>query len=202
MIAPQGRNIISLLSAAMLVGHLAIGFEIWPLWGVVAAVAYLYRDPNRVIPAAPLGVVSPVDGRVISIETQQDPFLKRESLVISLQMNWSGVFVLRAVTEGKILQHWLHESTESEEIPGRLQHAIWIQTDEHDDVVIAIHAAGQFRKMHCYAATGERVGQGKRCGIIPFGTRIDVLLPTRARTQLKADDRVLAGRDLIAEFVH
>ena len=202
MVASQGRTLISIISVAILVAHLAIGIIVWPLWGIVIAIAYLYRDPNRNIPSAPLGIVSPVDGTVIEVANQYDPFLKRDALVISLQMNWYGVFILRAITEGKIMQHWLHESDKADDFPGRLQHAIWIQTDEKDDVVIAIHAGGRFRQMHCYASTGERVGQGKRCGFIPFGTRIDVILPTYARTRLNTGDHVSAGSDLIAEFVH
>ncbi|MGD8925272.1 MAG: phosphatidylserine decarboxylase [Thioalkalispiraceae bacterium] len=200
MIAPEGRLIISLLCLCIVALHLAVGVIVWPLWGIVLVLSYLYRDPKRTIPSAPLGLVSPVDGVIIAIENKYDTFLKREAFVISIQMNWSGAYVLRAVTEGKIMQHWLHEAgTESQEL---LQHAIWIQTDELDDVVIAIHAAGRFRRMHCYASVGERVGQGKRCGFIPFGTRVDVILPVKTRTALKPGDKVLAGRDLIAQFVH
>ena len=202
MIATEGRTIVTLLVVVVLTSHLIFGEQVWPLWGVVFVVAYLYRDPNRTIPSAPLGIVSPVDGYVVAVENQFDPFLKRDALCIGLQMNWYGVFVLRAITEGKIMRHWLHEADSENEISGRLQHAIWIQTDEQDDVVLAIHAGGRFRRMHCYASAGERVGQGKRCGFIPFGTRVDVLLPTRTRSNLKPGDHVKAGRDLVAELVH
>ena len=200
MIAPEGRLIIGLLFLGMLALHLAVGMHVWPLWGIVLAFAYLYRDPHRVIPSAPLGLISPVDGVILVVENKFDTFLKREALIISIQMNWSGAYTMRAITEGKIMQHWLHET--DSETQGHLQHAIWIQTDEQDDVIIAIHAGGRFRRMHCYAAVGERVGQGKRCGFIPFGTRIDVILPAQARTTLKSGDKVLAGKDLIGQFVH
>ena len=204
MIAREGRTIVGLLSAAMLATHLVVGAYVWPVWGVVLAVMYLYRDPDRVIPSVPLGLVSPADGVVKRIQNQLDPFLKRESICVSLQMNWYGVFILRAVTEGKIMQHWVHESYKKHEaeFDGPLQHAIWIQTDEQDDIVIAIHAGGRYRKMHCNAASGERIGQGKRCGFIPFGTRIDILLPTKIRLAIEEGDKIKAGRDLIGELVH
>jgi phosphatidylserine decarboxylase len=204
MLAKEGRSIVILLTIAMLLAHLIVGAVVWPVWGIVVVVIYLYRDPERTIPSAPLGIVSPVDGRIKKIQNQLDPFLKREAICISVQMNWYGVFVLRALTEGKIMQHWVHESTKQHDVEfdGPLQHAIWIQTDEQDDVVLAIHAGGRFRNMHCYAATGERIGQGKRCGFIPFGTRIDILLPTKTRTRLSEGQRVMAGCDIIAEFVH
>ena len=200
MIAPEGRLIVGLLSVGMLTLHFVVGILAWPLWGLVFAVAYLYRSPTRIIPSLPLGLVSPVDGVVVDVQNKFDTFLKREALMISLQMNWSGAYVLRAITEGKIMQHWLHET--DDESHRHLQHAIWIQTDEQDDVILAIHAGGRFRRMHCYAAVGERVGQGKRCGFIPFGTRIDVILPVKARTKLKPGDKVLAGSDLVGELVH
>ena len=165
MIAPEGKLIVGLLLLAMLALHLTVGIIVWPLWGLVIAFAYLYRNPRRTIPSAPL-----------------------------------GAYVLRAITEGKIMQHWLHET--DSETQGHLQHAIWIQTDEQDDVIIAIHAGGRFRRMHCYASVGERVGQGKRCGFIPFGTRIDIILPIKARSKINVGDKVLAGSDLIGEFVH
>ena len=200
MVAPEGRLIVGMQILGMLALHLIVGFVVWPLWGLVVAFAYLYREPKRIIPSAPLGIVSPVDGVVTNAETKYDTFLKREALIISIQMNWLGAYVLRSVTEGKIMQHWLHE--DDHEHHGHLQHAIWIQTDEKDDVIIAIHAGGRFRRMHCYASVGERVGQGKRCGFIPFGTRIDVILPIKARTSLKAGDKILAGSELIGELVH
>jgi phosphatidylserine decarboxylase len=115
-------------------------------------------------------------------------------------MYWYGIYALRSITEGKIMQHWLHHPDDKHQ--GHLQHAIWIQTDEGDDVVVALHAGGHFRQMHCYAAAGERIGQGKRCGFIPFGTTVDVYLPTKARSALSIGDSVSGGSDLIAELVH
>ena len=204
MIAREGRSIVALLTIAMLASHLTLGLYVWPVWGVVFAVMYLYRDPERIISSAPLGLVCPADGRVIKIQNQLDPFLKRESICISIRMNWYGIFVLRAITEGKVMQHWVHESKQKREteFDGPLQHAIWIQTDEKDDIVLAIHAGGRYRKMHCYAASGERLGQGKRCGFIPFGSRIDIFLPTHIRINVKEDDQIKSGADLLGELVH
>lgn len=199
VIAPEGRLITYLLVAAVVLLHLIFGINVWPLWGVVLAFAWLYREPRRGIPSAPLGLVSPVDAKVVRLETGFDPYLKREALCLSLQMHWYGVYALRSMTEGKIMQHWLHHPDDKEQ--GHLQHAIWTQTDEGDDVVIALHAGGHFRRMHCYTNAGERIGQGKRCGFIPFGTIVDIYLPTKARSAVSVGDSVSGGSDIIAEFV-
>jgi phosphatidylserine decarboxylase len=200
VIAPEGKLIVFLLIAGVVLLHVFFGSQVWPLWGGVVVLVWLYREPHRTIPSAPLGIVSPVDGTVTRLENGFDPFLKRDALCLSLQMHWYGVYALRSITEGKIMQHWLHHP--DDESRGHLQHAIWIQTDEGDDVVIALHAGGHFRRMHCYAHAGERIGQGKRCGFIPFGTMVDIYLPTKTRSALAVGDSVAGGTDLIAEFVH
>lgn len=200
MIAQEGRLISFLLGSMVVILHIFLGLIVWPLWGLVFVFAWLYRDPVRKIPSAPLGLVSPSDGRIIAVGNKYDPFLKRDALCISMQMHWYGVYSLRAVTEGKIMQHWLHQPDNPQ--TSHLQHVIWIQTDEGDDVIVALHAGGRFNRMHCYANAGERIGQGKRCGFIPFGTRIDVYLPKQARSPCSAGDTVKGGSDLIAEFVH
>ena len=200
MIAPEGKLTLTVFITGVVLLHVFFGRVVWPLWGAVIVLLWLYREPQRAIPSAPLGIVSPVDGTVTRIENGYDPFLKRDALCLSVQMHWYGVFALRSITEGKIQQHWLHHP--DDESRRHLQHAIWIQTDEGDDVVIALHAGGHFRRMHCYAHAGERIGQGKRCGFIPFGTQVDIYLPTKARSHLSAGTRVAGGTDLIAEFVH
>ena len=34
---------------------------------IVIALLYLFRDPERSVPPVPLGIVSPVDGRVVAV---------------------------------------------------------------------------------------------------------------------------------------
>jgi phosphatidylserine decarboxylase len=200
MLAPEGRLVVYLLALVVITLHLIYGLEVWPLWLLVIVISWFYRDPRRVTPSAPLGVIVPADGKIISIDTIEDKFLKREALCISLRMAWYGPFTLRGVAEGKVMQHWLHRSQQTQ--PGRIQHVIWIQTDEKDDIVVTLHAGLWFSRMHCYVASGERIGQGKRCGFIPMGTQIDVYLPKRSRTAHKVGDRVLAGSEILGELIH
>ena len=39
-----------------------------PFWVLTLLLIFLFRDPHRKVPALPLGIVCPVDGRVIAIE--------------------------------------------------------------------------------------------------------------------------------------
>lgn len=199
MLAPEGRLIVYLLILAVIILHLIFGLMVWPLWLLVALTIGFYRDPRRHTPSAPLGVIVPADGTITAIDTIEDTFLKRESLCISLRMHWYGPFTLRGVIEGKVMQHWLHRSQHSQ--PGRVQHVIWIQTDQKDDLVVTLHAGVWFSRLHCYIASGDRIGQGKRCGFIPLGTRIDVYLPKRSRSDHKVGDKVRAGSEVLGELI-
>lgn len=199
MLAPEGRLIVYVLSLVVIVLHLIFGLIVWPMWLLVALAVFFYRDPRRHTPSVPLGVIVPADGTISAIEATEDPFLKRESLCISMRMNWYGAYTLRGVIEGKVMKHWLHRSEKSQ--PGRVQHVIWIQTDQKDDIVVTLHAGVWFTRLHCYIASGDRIGQGKRCGFIPLGTQIDVYLPKRSRASYKVGARVRAGSGILGELI-
>lgn len=80
--------------------------------------------------------------------------------------------------------------------------AQWIQSDEQDDVVMAVKPSAKWFRPLCYAHSGDRIGQGQRCGIIPFGALVEVSVPENSRLNVKVGDHVRAGSDTIATLVH
>ncbi len=195
MIARQGWPFIGTASALALLVQLTAG-GVWalPLWLAAGILAYLFRDPDRSIPPAPLGVVSPVDGKVIAVRQGHDPYLQREALVVDLHMNRTGVYSARSPVEGKIMEIWV--------VRGEGRSALWVRTDEDDDVVLAIRVRGHPLRPRCYVHIGERIGQGQRCGIVGFGGEISVFLPANSRLLVSAGNRLRAGSDLLARLVH
>ena len=182
------------IAAALLAGGL-----LWLLAGPLAATPaaavalmylYLYRDPYRRVPARPLGVISPIDGTVIAVEKQRDPYLDREAWVLVLRMSPSGVFSMRAPIEGKVQRNWSE--------PG---FAHWVQTDEQDDIVWEVREAGRVRP-RCYVQPGERVGQGQRCGFVFRGREMALYLPVNARVEIEPGQRIVAGETITATLVH
>lgn len=193
LVAREGWWLLSLLSLAAAVAIWYVGVMALPLLFLVIGMGFVLRDPARKVPAQPLAIVSPVDGILLSVTEGKDPFLQRPSLVLQLQKSVLGVFSIRSPLEGKIQQQWFQSDT-------RL-HASWVQTDEGDNVVWAVEAAG-WRRKPCRNQTGERVGQGQRCGFQWFSGKVSVYLPTAARSTLKAGDRIVAGETVIASLVH
>jgi len=204
-IAREGWLFIGALAASGFMAKFYFGLlAALPLWLLCIAFAYLFRDPNRVIPPAPLGVVSPADGEVLSIRQVRDNYLERDANKISIRMNRFGTYATRVPIEGKILQHWYAptEADSDNDMPALDRYAMWLQTDENDDVVLVIGVSSQALKPICYHQAGERTGQGERYGLVRFGGYIEVLLPLDARIEVAVGDTVKAGSDILATLVH
>ena len=59
--------------------------------------------------------------------------------------------------------------------------------------------AGTFaRRIVCYSEPGMRTTAGEQCGIIKFGSRIDMFFPTDAEIKVKIGDKVRACESVIA----
>lgn len=86
--------------------------------------------------------------------------------------------------------------------PTACRFAQWIQSDEQDDVVLAVRSAARLFKPRCYAHSGERIGQGQRCGIIPFASVVRVSVPASSRVEVKVGDTVRGGSDTLATLIH
>lgn len=197
LIAREGyAPFLVVLVAVFLVWHFVSLKASLIFWLLAVLVIFIFRDPERDIPSIPLAVVSPADGKIIAIDTVQDPYLERQSIHVTVQMNPYGVFTTRSPVEGKVL--------EPPHLPVGVKtpHGVWLKTDENDDVVMVMNKGRLHTDPRCYIRFGERIGQGKRCGFIPLGSRIDLYLPEESRLVVGVGDTVLAGSDVIAKLVH
>lgn len=200
IIAKEGWRIIFLLSLVIAALQYFVSHYAAILWCVPVVLLWLYRDPHRALPSDPLGIVSPVNGEVILAEAHPDPFLGRDAYLFRISMSLTDIFSIRSVTEGKIVQQWL--DPEDDDDDRSLAHAIQIQTDEADDVMVVLRPGRFFKQLSCDAVIGQRIGQGHRCGIIPFGSCVDIYVPADSRIEVKEGDIVEAGTSLLASLKH
>jgi phosphatidylserine decarboxylase len=181
-----------------------------PLWILALVLLFLFRDPFRKVPASPLAIVCPVDGRIVSVNKVHDGYLDREAVCVTILMGLTSVYSVHSPMEGKIIEQWLQaprkiraqEQGKSSSAPDIKTYAQWIQSDEKDDVILVMEASTLRPRPRCYAHSGERIGQGQRCGYLRFGTRVDVLVPESTRIEVKVGDKVRAGTDIIATLIH
>lgn len=186
--------------------------NVWavPGWLLFAFCLMMYRDPVRVIPSLPLALVAPVDGKIISVNIASDPFVEREAWCIGIDMSLLSVYSARSPTEGKVMNQWYGTKHDSSHRAGEVHEpkltrngfAQWIQTDEGDDVVMRMQQKHAIQRSRCYVQSGERIGQGQRCGFIPLGATVDVFIPKCSRIDVKVGVRVRAGATVIATLVH
>lgn len=203
LIAREGWLWIAVVAVAAGLVTYFYGLASLPLWIGVLFLLFLFRDPARIVPAIPLAVVSPVDGKVVAIDTVHDAYLDRQALSISVKMGFTSVYSAHSPMEGKVLEQWLGVPRKIAGTDEKVAtYAQWIQSDEEDDLVMVIEASSQMSRPQCYVHSGERIGQGQRCGFIRFGSQVEVLVPVNSRIAVSVGDSVLAGADILATLVH
>jgi len=201
LIAREGRLLIvfSIVIASVLTYYFSF-LTAGASWLLPLLFAFLFRDPTRKVPSEPLAVVSPVDARILSIAKCRDGYIDRNAVKIVLSMGPLDVFSVRSPIEGKVIHQWyVDENVAVSDAPVFAQ---WIQTDENDDVLLAMFTGRFWRRPRNYIQFGDRVGQGQRCGFMSFGAVVEVYVPDTARIEIKEGQRVTAGETVMAHFIH
>ena len=196
------------LAIAILVSITVTYFAGWwalPFWIVSVFILQFFRDPPRAIPSARNVVVSPADGRIVSVEKARDPFLERDALRISVFMNVFNAHSNRSPVDGRVERQWENRgkffnaslakaSLENE------RNALWIKTTAGQDVTCVQVAGLIARRILCYVHPGDKLKRGDRYGFISFGSRLDVYLTPRALIKAAIGDKVYAASSVIAEL--
>jgi phosphatidylserine decarboxylase len=178
-----------------------LGGPIWALPQILLAafVLYFFRDPDRTPPPGAL-IVSPADGKVLEVE--QTAFDGRPAWKIGIFLNIFNVHVNRSpvsgiirdvrYTCGKFLVASRREACSMNE-----QNTVAI---EADGFTIAFkQIAGLIaRRIVFNKKVGDRVACGERVGLIKFGSRVDVFLPTDFRLLVAVGEHVSAGTTVLA----
>ena len=206
IIAREGWPFVAIALLAMVVLAWLLGV-LGGLVGlaIVAFVVQFFRDPARVVPGATNAVLSPADGRVVSIGAARDPWLERDALRISVFMNVFNVHSNRSPVDGEVRDIWYHRgafvnaaldkaATDNE------RNAIHLRTADGRDVTCVQVAGLIARRILCYVKQGDRLARGQRYGFIRFGSRVDVYLPTTATPKVAVGDKVYASATILAEL--
>jgi len=147
-----------------------------------------FRDPERTIGN---GVVSPADGRVLAVNRG------REYTEVRIFMNVHDVHVNRMPYDGTV--------TAIKHISGGYVPAYEKDADSNERVVMRIDtelgemrvvqiAGALARRIIPYVREGQRLKKGERIGLIRFGSRVDLVVPSRrVRVTAQVGNRVKAG---------
>jgi phosphatidylserine decarboxylase len=196
-----GYLFLALVATALCVWWMAI-----PLWLISCFIAFFFRDPAREAFAPAGSVLSPADGRVVVVEEVDAPELPGgRALMVSVFMSVFNVHVNRAPISAEVLSveyktgafvNAAHRdaSHSNERVEVLFQ-------DPAGKVIKVVQVAGLVaRKIECGLIPGEKVQQGRRFGMIRFGSRLDVYLPIGSNVMVSRGQRVKAGISVLGEL--
>lgn len=199
-VAREGIPFLLVTAVACLFSIRYLDFDFALLAGLLFLAFYLlFRDPRREVPSAPLGVVSPVDGTVLSVDTVDKGVFQGEAHRIRIAIDAFGTYTSRAPVEGKIMD--LHSMAADEAVDYETN-ALWLRTDEEDDVVLQFTGYRFGLAPQAIIRYGERVGQGQRCAYLRLTRQAEIHLPISSTVMVEPGDTVVAGSDLIAKLLH
>jgi phosphatidylserine decarboxylase len=164
---------------------------------LTVGVALFFRDPERIIPQPPGTVVSPADGRVMEIvaENAQTQRISIFLSVLDVHINrapYGGTVRTVVYTPGKFLAAYRQEAS-------RVNAANTVTIEDHGRTFIVKQIAGVLaRRIVCRVRPGEVLEKGQRYGLIRFGSRTDLLLPTAAEIVVQIGDVVRGGETILA----
>ena len=175
-----------------------LAFE-WLLasFAVFVVLFLVFRDPRRQIPSVALGVISPVDGRVVAIETAETGVLQGRAIRIVVRINSFGTYTARSPVEGKVRDLHTGNGGEAGDYP---KNALWLQTDEGADVVLQFGGYRFGLAPKSLTRFGERLGKGTRCAYLRLTRVAELHLPENTKVLVSVGQPVVAGCDVLAKL--
>ena len=200
VIAREGLPLMALAIALFLlvVRFTDVWFALLPL-GAFVMLFLLFRDPPRDVPPVALGVVCPVDGEVVEIDTTDRCVVQGEAHRVRIRINPFGAYTARSPIEGRVMDLASRLEGVGPECPAN---ALWVETDEGDSVVLQFHEYRLGLAPQSFVELGERVGQGQRCAYIRLARFAEVYLPIDGNVDVAVGQTVTAGTDLIGAVPH
>ncbi len=201
--------LVSGVIAYLLLRFIPYPFISYPLCTIpmffMGFVLFFFRVPVRKSIAGDNVVTSVADGKVVVIEKVfESEHLDRECIQVSVYMDFFNVHVNYWPVDGEVTYYKYH--------PGKYMLAYLpkaSELNEHTSVgmktpygeLLFKQLAGTFaRRIVCYAKPGQEEVKGEECGIIKFGSRIDMYLPLDADIKVRIGDLVKGCESVIAEL--
>lgn len=165
-----------------------------------------FRVPVRDKVGSDSIVTAVADGKIVIIDkVYEKEYLKRDCIQISIYMDFWDVHANFWPVTGDVTYYRYHPgkhflaflpkaSEDNEHTCSNVRTAAGID-------VFFKQLAGTFaRRIVCYSKDGGKTVAGEQCGIIKFGSRIDMFLPLDAAIKVELGQQVRACETVIAEI--
>jgi len=169
-------------------------------------VLQFFRNPKRNTVLNEQHIIAPVDGKVVVIEEVfEKEYFKDKRLQVSIFMSPINVHVTRYPISGKInyskyhpgkyLVAWHPKASEENE-----RTTIVVENNTVGEILYRQVAGALAKRIVNYAKKSESVIQGEDAGFIKFGSRVDLFLPLNTKINVKLNDKVRGGEQIVASL--
>tara|TARA_B100002051_G_C16686105_1_gene612694 strand:+ start:153 stop:839 length:687 start_codon:yes stop_codon:yes gene_type:complete len=182
-------------------GWVGIGLTIWCY--------YFFRDPKRTIPVRDGLLVSPADGVISLIEKTMPPpeldIEKEELTRISVFMNVFNCHVNRSPIAGKVMEinyrpgKFFNASLDKASVDNE-RNSLVLQIPDGRQIVVVQIAGLVARRIVSFVKPKQTLRIGQRFGLIRFGSRVDIYLPTRVQPLVCIGQIMVSGETVIADL--
>ena len=166
---------------------------------IFCLVLQFFRNPKRKILKNENEILSPVDGKVVSIKKVfEKEYFKDYRILVSIFMSPFNIHVTRYPISGKILYSkyhpgkylvaWHPKSSEKNE-----RTTIVVENKKVGPILYRQIAGTVARRIVNYAQKNNNAIQGEDSGFIKFGSRVDVFLPIDSKIKVKMNQKVKGG---------
>lgn len=173
---------------------------------ILVLVLQFFRNPSRNTTLNDKHIISPVDGKIVNIEkVYEKEYFKDDRIQVSIFMSPLNVHVTRYPISGLVkyskyhpgeyLVAWHPKSSEKNE-----RTTVVIENNTVGEILYRQIAGAVARRIVNYAKVDKNVTQGKDAGFIKFGSRVDLFLPVDSNLNVKINQSVRGGEDIISEF--
>ena len=182
-------------------GWVGIGLTIWCY--------YFFRDPKRTIPVRDGLLVSPADGVISLIEKTMPPpeldIEKEELTRISVFMNVFNCHVNRSPIAGKVMEinyrpgKFFNASLDKASVDNE-RNSLVLQIPDGRQIVVVQIAGLVARRIVSFVKPKQTLRIGQRFGLIRFGSRVDIYLPTGVKPLVCIGQIMVSGETVIADL--
>ena len=195
-----------LVPGLLAVALVALGAPGWSLAAAAVALATLlfFRIPTRSFEGPPEVLVAPANGLVTRVDSVVDELVgKGEMHRVVIFLSVFDVHVQRSPVAGEVVA--------SRHSPGRKVAAFRPDAGEVNESHLTVlrdsrgllfgvkQIAGLLaRRVVAYQGVGSRVERGQLIGLIKFGSRVDLMVPSSYRIEVQKGDRLREGETPVA----
>lgn len=165
-------------------------------------ILFFFRNPERTTNADSGDILSPADGKVLSVSGEDNEFTGPGSINISIFLSIFNVHINRSPVEGRV---FYHNYKEGAMIPAFKSHAselnerntIGIETNDGTRFIVRQITGFIARRIVWWVDIGSVLNKGEKFGFIKFGSCTQIILPAGSNITVSPGQKVKAGKTVI-----